>query len=70
MSALPAANLPNKPPRWVERRPAASKWLKPRSRRQGCNPDPLMSALGHVWTYMDPARLQQGDWVRCNSHKC
>jgi len=20
-----------------------------------------MSALGHVWTYMDPARLQQAD---------
>src|SRR5437763_2597565 len=26
----------------------------------------LMSALGHVWTYMDPARLQQADWIGCN----
>jgi hypothetical protein len=25
--------------------------------------DPLMSALGDVWTYMDPARLQQADWI-------
>ena len=29
-----------------------------------------MSVLGHVWTYMDPARLQQADWIRCNSHNC
>jgi len=29
-----------------------------------------MSALGHVWTYMDPARLQQADWIGCNSHNC
>ena len=34
----------------------------------GC--DGKCVAKGHVWTYMDPARLQQGDWVRCNSHKC
>ena len=25
---------------------------------------------GHVWTYMDPARLQHTDWIRCNSHNC
>ena len=25
---------------------------------------------GHVWTYMDPARLQQADWIGCNSHNC
>ena len=29
-----------------------------------------MSALGYVWTYMDPARLQQADWIGCNSHNC
>ena len=29
-----------------------------------------MSALCHVWTYMDPARLQQADWIRCNRHNC
>ena len=23
-----------------------------------------------VWMYMDPARLQQADWIRCNSHNC
>jgi hypothetical protein len=28
------------------------------------------AAMGHVWTYMDPARLQQADWIRCNSHNC
>jgi len=30
----------------------------------------LSAAKGHVWTYMDPARLQQADWIRCNSHNC
>jgi hypothetical protein len=30
----------------------------------------VMSALCHVWTYMDPARLQQADWIGCNSHNC
>jgi len=29
-----------------------------------------MSAMCHVWTYMDPARLQQADWIGCNSHNC
>jgi hypothetical protein len=31
---------------------------------------PSVSALCHVWTYMDPARLQQTDWIGCNSHNC
>jgi hypothetical protein len=29
-----------------------------------------MSAKCHVWTYMDPARLQQVDWIRFNGHNC
>jgi hypothetical protein len=24
----------------------------------------------HVWTYMDPARLQQVDGIRFNGHNC
>ena len=40
------------------------------------NPDRGAAAAGlgplypHVWTYMDPARLQQADWIRCNRHNC
>jgi len=26
--------------------------------------------MGHVWTYMDPARLQQAGWIRINGHNC
>ena len=29
-----------------------------------------MSALCHVWTYMDPARLQQVGGIRFNGHNC
>jgi len=29
-----------------------------------------MFALCHVWTYMDPARLQQVDGIRFNGHNC
>jgi hypothetical protein len=35
---------------------AASTWLKPGYRRQGCNPDPLMSALGLKRTFSEFAR--------------
>ncbi|MDB5634425.1 MAG: hypothetical protein JWR49_3280 [Tardiphaga sp.] len=24
----------------------------------------------HVWTYMDPARLQQVGWIRIAGHNC
>jgi hypothetical protein len=27
-------------------------------------------AMGHVWTYMDPARLQQVGWIRITGHNC
>jgi hypothetical protein len=27
----------------------------------------MMSACG---PYMDPARLEQADWIRCNRHNC
>jgi hypothetical protein len=30
----------------------------------------LENSQGHVWTYMDPALLQQADWIQCNSHNC
>jgi hypothetical protein len=26
-----------------------------------------MTQWAHLWTYMDPARLQQADWIRCAS---
>src|SRR5262249_1466305 len=40
-------------------------WPVPPSGLDSCAGDPLWSmsrsGLGHVWTYMDPARLQQAD---------
>jgi hypothetical protein len=49
MSRCSAANLPNKPPRWVERRPSHLDMFKPGY--GGCNPAPHMSALGQKRTF-------------------
>lgn len=35
------------------------------------SPDSLFArSVIHVWTYMDPARLQQVGWIRIVGHNC
>jgi hypothetical protein len=38
--------------------------------KQTCAVQLGASTKGHVWTYMDPARLQQVDGIRFNGHNC